>query len=111
MIPHAPPMRFDVDGDLVTLPAAHPMQVDGRYPTLGLLELVAQLAGRRAPAEPGHRGMLVEVEGVEVFVESVAPGACLRAEVTLVRSFGPLHRFTVALEGVLTASLTLRIAP
>lgn len=114
MIPHAPPIRFDVnDGDVI-LPLVHPLCVDGAYPAVALLELAAQLAGRAASlpgggAEPGHRGMLVEVDDCTILTPSVPAGSRLRAEVTLERRLGGLHRFRVTLDGVLSTGLTLRI--
>lgn len=110
MIPHAPPMRFELDGADVVLPAHHPLAADGVYSALALVELAAQLAGRAAPAAPGHRGMLVEVEGAAVLAPGVPAGTRLTPVVTRERSMGPLHRFHVLLPGVLAARLTLRIA-
>lgn len=110
MIPHAPPMRFELDGADVVLPAGHPLAPDGAFPALALIELAAQLAGRAAPAAPGHRGMLVEVEGATLLTAAVPAGTRLSPVVTLERSMGPLHRFHVLLPGVLATRLTLRIA-
>lgn len=109
MIPHAPPALFPVDGARAVLPWGHPLATDGVFPALALVELAAQLAGRSAPAEPGHRGMLVEVEGLELHVDAVPAGGSLAYTVSLERSMGPLHRFRVVLDGVLETRLTLRI--
>lgn len=110
MIPHAPPMLFEVEGGQVLLPKQHPLASNGRYPTAVLLELAAQLAGRAAVAQPGHRGMLVEVQDAHFLVAEVEGGTSYPIQVEALIQRGPLQRFRVQLPGVLDAGLTLRIA-
>lgn len=105
-------MRFAVDGDRIELPSAHPLMVDGVYPTIQLIEAAAQLAGRSVQAEPGHAGMLVEVEGCTLHRATVAPGA-IHGAATVDRQMGPLWRLKVRLWDeagpILETGLTLRI--
>ena len=110
MIPHTPPMRFGVHEDgSVILPADHPLLEGGVYPAASLLELAAQLAGRRVQASPGHGGMLVEVADCSLACASVPVGTRVQAEVTVERGTGMLQRFFVALPGILSARLTLLV--
>lgn len=103
-------MLFEVEGGQVLLPTQHPLASNGRYPTAVLLELAAQLAGRAAVAEPGHRGMLVEVQDAHFLVAEVEGGTSYPYQVETLIQRGPLQRFRVRLPGVLDAGLTLRIA-
>ena len=109
MIPHAPPMLFEVSGGNVTLPAEHPLCRDGAYTAAALVELAAQLAGRLVQDAPGHRGMLVEVEGCRLGRVAYA-GEVLSTTVTATHRRGPLRRFRVVIGDVLDTGLTLRIA-
>jgi predicted hotdog family 3-hydroxylacyl-ACP dehydratase len=103
-------MRFEVEGGLVQLPKQHPLATDGRYPTAALLELAAQMAGRVAVAQPGHRGMLVEVQDAHFHVQEVEGGKSYPVLVEPLIQRGPLQRFRVQLPGILEAGVTLRIA-
>lgn len=103
-------MLFEVEAGRVHLPLQHPLATEGVYSSAVLLELAAQLAGRAAVAEPGHRGMLVEVQDARLEVEEVAGGSSLLTRVEALIQRGPLQRFRVQLVGVLEATLTLRIS-
>jgi hypothetical protein len=102
-------MLFEVEAGQVHLPVDHPLATDGRYLSTVLLELAAQLAGRAAVAEPGHRGMLVEVQDAHFLVSEVEGGKSYPVQVEVLIQRGPLQRFRVQLPGILDASLTLRI--
>lgn len=110
MIPHTPPMRFEVETDgAVVLPGDHPLIEAGVYPSAALVELAAQLAGRLVDAPPGHGGLLVDVAACTLFVTQVPPGTRVLAVVQIERGTGPLQRFHVALPGILEARLTLLV--
>jgi predicted hotdog family 3-hydroxylacyl-ACP dehydratase len=125
MIPHTLPMRFPLFGGplqwRVRLPDAHPLCVDGVYPTVALVELAAQAAGwavvealasesRDAGREPAaHGGMLVEVESATCERPVVPAGEVLTVDVQQTRVMGALRRYTVHVHGVLRVGVTLRI--
>lgn len=105
MIPHAPPMLFELEGDEVLLPANYPLCEDGVFPAISLLELAAQLAGRTL--QSGASGMLVDIADCTLLRPEVPAGERLRARVRALPGHGQLHRFQVELEGVLHARVSL----
>jgi hypothetical protein len=110
VIPHTPPTRFDLDPDgAVVLPPTHPLLRDGRYSAAALVELAAQLAGRRVEAPAGHRGMLVEVQDCAL-LGPASPGDRLVPVVELERVMGAMHRFHVVLPRVLDTRLTIMVS-
>jgi len=107
MIPHQPPMRFEVEHGVV-LPLQHPLARDGGFLALDLIELAAQCAGRALTGE--HRsGMLVEVESAKVLSRWVPAGTWVEPQVTPVRQMAGLFRFFVVLPEILEVNLTLRV--
>lgn len=110
MIPHTPPMRFEVEADgSVVLPPVHPLAENGAYPTAALLELAAQLVGRLVQAPSGHGGMLVEVADCTLTQREVPAGTRVTAEVVVERGVGTLQRYHVRLGDILDARLTLLV--
>lgn len=126
-IPHGAPVRFELAPGAapllgtVRLPETHPLRGPAGYPTLALVELAAQLAGRALSAtleqtcdptrDPGPRaGMLVELDEVTL-KRTLLPAATLVSyRITPGRSMGSLHRFFVEFQDLMTVSLTLRIS-
>lgn len=101
----------EADGALL-LTATHPLAEGGRWPATALLEVAAQLAGRRLPGVDGAGGMLVEVGATTFPRPWVEPGP-VTGDVEVEAVLGPLTRVHVRLHDavglVLDTHLTLRI--
>lgn len=91
-LPHAPPMRAvvdlrDADGEssswTVVVGDDHPLLVDGQFPAVCAVELVAQAAAAHAALDgaSGRGGVLLRVRGVELLCEDIPVGVPLVATV------------------------------
>lgn len=91
-LPHAQPMRAVVDllgadGEssswILVVGDDHPLLVDGRFPAVCAVELVAQAAAAHAALDgaSGRGGVLLRVRGVELATEHIPVGVPLVATV------------------------------
>ncbi len=81
------------------------------YPSLFLLESMAQLAGIAAAQTEGDLGFLAAVEKAE-FASGVTNGDTLLITARIIKSFGPLHLVAgeIAIDGTTVATATLTLA-